>query len=42
MKQTGRSGLDAAMTIKTRKAIEDAMGLDEYYKIEAETVETRS
>jgi methylisocitrate lyase len=42
MRQTGRSGLDAAMTLKTRKAIEDAMGLDEYYKIEAETVETRS
>jgi methylisocitrate lyase len=42
MKQTGRSGLDSAATIKTRKAIEDAMGLDEYYRIEAETVETRS
>jgi 2-methylisocitrate lyase-like PEP mutase family enzyme len=42
MKQTGRSGLDPAATIKIRKDIEDTMGLDEYYRIEAETVEARS
>ena len=41
MKQTGSSGLDSATSIKTRKAIEDTMGLDEYYKIEAQTVESR-
>jgi methylisocitrate lyase len=42
MKQTGRTGLDPAAAIKARKAIEDTMGLDEYYRIEAETVEARS
>jgi len=42
MKQTGRSGLDPAATIKIRKDIEDTMGLDEYYRIEAETVEARA
>jgi len=42
MKETGRTGLDPAATIKARKDIEDTMGLDEYYRIEAETVEARS
>jgi 2-methylisocitrate lyase-like PEP mutase family enzyme len=42
MKQTGRSGLDPAATIKIRKDIEDTLGLDEYYRIEAETVEAKS
>src|SRR5215471_64272 len=42
MKQTGRTGLDSAAAIKTRKAIEDTIGLDEYYQIEAHTVEVRS
>ena len=42
MKQTGRSGLDPAAAIRARKDIEDTMGLDEYYRIEAETVEARS
>jgi 2-methylisocitrate lyase-like PEP mutase family enzyme len=41
MKQTGRADLDPAATIKTRNDIEDTMGLDEYYRIEAETVEAR-
>lgn len=41
MKQTGRADLDPAATIKIRKDIEDTMGLDEYYRIEAETVEAR-
>jgi methylisocitrate lyase len=42
MKQTGRADLDPAATIKVRKDIEDTMGLDEYYRIEAETVEARA
>jgi methylisocitrate lyase len=42
MKQTGRADLDPAATIKIRKDIEDTMGLDEYYRIEAETVEARA
>jgi len=41
MKQTGSTGLDVATSIKTRKAIEDAIGLDTYYEIEAQTVEAR-
>ena len=41
MKQTGLTGLDSAATIKTRKAIEDTIGLDEYYEIESQTVEAR-
>jgi methylisocitrate lyase len=42
MKQTGRTGLDSAAAIRTRKAIEDAIGLDEYYQIETQTVEAKS
>jgi 2-methylisocitrate lyase-like PEP mutase family enzyme len=42
MKQTGRADLDPAAAIKIRKDIEDTMGLDEYYRIEAETVEARA
>jgi methylisocitrate lyase len=42
LKQTGRTGLDQNTAIKTRKDIEDTIGLDEYYRIEAETVEARS
>jgi len=41
MKQTGSTGLDVATSIKTRKAIEDTIGLDTYYEIEAQTVELR-
>ncbi|HZZ16075.1 MAG TPA: isocitrate lyase/phosphoenolpyruvate mutase family protein [Candidatus Sulfotelmatobacter sp.] len=41
MKETGRAGLDTATAIKIRKDIEDTMGLDEYYRIEQETVEAR-
>lgn len=42
MKQTGRTGLDSAAAIMTRKAIEDAIGLEEYYHIETQTVEAKS
>lgn len=42
MKQTGRTGLDQNIAIKARKDIEDTIGLEEYYRIEAETVEARS
>jgi hypothetical protein len=41
MKQTGSTGLDVATSIKTRKAVEDTIGLDRYYEIEAQTVEAR-
>jgi hypothetical protein len=34
--------MDQAVAIKTRKDIEDTIGLDEYYRIEAETVEAGS
>jgi 2-methylisocitrate lyase-like PEP mutase family enzyme len=36
---TGRSGLANDDMIKWRKECEDLIGLDEYYKIEAATVE---
>jgi 2-methylisocitrate lyase-like PEP mutase family enzyme len=42
LKTTGRTGMDQAVAIKTRKDIEDTIGLDEYYRIEEETVEARS
>jgi methylisocitrate lyase len=42
LKTTGRTGMDQAVAIKTRKDIEDTIGLDEYYRIEAETVEAGS
>jgi 2-methylisocitrate lyase-like PEP mutase family enzyme len=41
LKQTGSTGLDPQVSIRTRKDIEDAMGLDEYYRIEEETIEGR-
>jgi len=41
LKQTGKTGLDQEGFRKVRKDIEDAMGLDEYYRIEEETVESR-
>jgi len=41
LKQTGSTGLDPQMTRTIRKDIEDTMGLDEYYRIEEETVESR-
>jgi methylisocitrate lyase len=42
MKETGGTGMDQSVAIRTRKDIEDTIGLDEYYRIEAETVEARS
>jgi methylisocitrate lyase len=42
MKETGGTGMDQSAAIRTRKDIEDTIGLDEYYRIEAETVEARS
>lgn len=41
LKQTGSTGLDPQGARTIRKEIEDAMGLDEYYRIEEETVEAR-
>jgi 2-methylisocitrate lyase-like PEP mutase family enzyme len=42
LEATGKTDLDSAEFKKVRKDIEDAMGLDEYYRIEEETVESRS
>ncbi|HEV2356878.1 MAG TPA: isocitrate lyase/PEP mutase family protein [bacterium] len=39
LKRTGRTGMDQATFIPVRKEIEDTIGLDEYYRIEEETVE---
>lgn len=40
LRQTGRySGMDEAEARTVRKAIEDTIGLEEFYRIEAETVE---
>jgi methylisocitrate lyase len=41
LKQTGSTGLDPVAARTVRKEIEDSMGLDEYYRIEEETVEAR-
>jgi hypothetical protein len=41
LKPTGRTGLDQAEMIALRKAVEDAIGLEEYYRIERETVEPK-
>ena len=39
LKETGVTGLDAAEAVKTRKAIEDTIGLEQYYRVEEQTVE---
>jgi hypothetical protein len=39
LKETGVTGLDAAEAIKTRKAIEDTIGLEQHYRVEEQTVE---
>jgi len=39
LRTRGRTGLDQAETVLLRKAVEDTIGLDEYYRIERETVE---
>ncbi len=41
LKQTGSTGLDPQLARTIRKDIEDTMGLDEYYRIEQETVKSR-
>ena len=41
LKQTGRTGLDQAVFKGIRKEIEDTIGLEEYYRIEEETVEDK-
>jgi methylisocitrate lyase len=42
LKETGKTGLDQDVFRKVRKEIEDTIGLEEYYRIEEETVENRS
>ena len=39
LKETGRTGLDQAEMVPLRKAVEDTIGLEEYYRIERETLE---
>jgi len=41
LKETGRTGLDQEISKAVRKDIENTMGLEEYYKIEEQTVEKR-
>ena len=40
--ETGRTGMDQSVFIKVRKEVEDAIGLEEFYRIEEETVEKKS
>lgn len=40
IKETGRAPMDDAEAKRLRKAIEDTIGLEEYYKIEEQTVES--
>lgn len=39
--RTGRTGMDQETFVPIRKEIEDTIGLDDYYRIEEETVEKR-
>ena len=39
LKQTGSTNLGAEQAVAARKAIEDTIGLEEYYRVEEETVE---
>ncbi len=39
LKATGRTGLEQTEMIALRKAVEDTIGLEEYYRIERDTVE---
>jgi methylisocitrate lyase len=39
LRETGRTGLDQAAAIATRKAIEDTIGLEDHYRVEEQTVE---
>jgi 2-methylisocitrate lyase-like PEP mutase family enzyme len=41
LKETGSTGMDQDVFRRIRKEIEDTMGLEEYYRIEEETVEAR-
>lgn len=42
LKRTGLVGITAADGVKTRKQIEDTIGLEEYYRVEEQTVERAS
>ena len=42
LKETGRTGMDQAVFVGIRKEIEDTIGLEEYYRIEEETVEGKN
>ncbi len=41
LKKTGRTGMDQETFVRIRKELEDAIGLEEYYRIEEQTVEKR-
>jgi methylisocitrate lyase len=42
LKKTGRTGMDPSVFMKVRKDLEDTIGLEEYYRIEEQTVENKS
>ena len=39
LKETSSTGMDQAVFAKVRKELEDVIGLEEYYRIEEQTVE---
>lgn len=41
LKETGRTGMDQEVFVAIRKEIEDTIGLEEYYRIEEDTVEKK-
>jgi hypothetical protein len=41
LKETGSTGMDQAVFARVRKELEDTIGLEEYYRIEEQTVENR-
>jgi methylisocitrate lyase len=42
LKKTGRTGMDQTIFMKIRKEVEDTIGLEEYYRIEEQTVEKKA
>ena len=40
--ETGRTGMDQSVFVNVRKEVEDAIGLEEFYRIEEETVEKKA
>ena len=42
LRETGRTGMDQSVLIKVRKEVEDAIGLEQFYRIEEETLEKKN